>query len=127
MQIFDFFKTKSKNQNLLTLIQQKIQAELKAILDKNQVNLGELFSYIRLIAKPGAVIKVPAEKRRMLSKSIIKDPVKNENKISPTLSLFNIQRRGTSLITQGKHIKTQSLGSEKWKMEEILNGVWNCL
>jgi hypothetical protein len=72
LQIFDFFKTKSKNQNLLTLIQQKMQAELNSILNKNPVNLGELFSYIRLIAKPGAVIKVPAEKKRIFSKSIIK-------------------------------------------------------
>ena len=49
-----------------------MQAELNSILNKNPVNLGELFSYIRLIAKPGAVIKVPAEKKRIFSKSIIK-------------------------------------------------------
>ena len=60
LQIFDFFKSKSKNQNLLTMIQQRIQIELNAIVNSNSVNLGEMFSYIRMIAKPGGIIKVPA-------------------------------------------------------------------
>jgi len=42
------------------MIQQKIQIELNAIVNKNIVNLGEMFSYIRMIAKPGGIVRVPA-------------------------------------------------------------------
>ena len=42
------------------MIQQRIQIELNAIVNSNSVNLGEMFSYIRMIAKPGGIIKVPA-------------------------------------------------------------------
>lgn len=72
LQIYEFFKAKSNSQNLLALIQQKITAELNAIVAAPTVNLGELFSYVHLLTKRGCVVKVPAEKRRTLSKSIIR-------------------------------------------------------
>jgi len=64
-----------------------------------------------MIAKPGGIIRVPAEKKRILVKSIVKESFRNESKISPTLSLYSIQRRGTSLINPNKHIKTITLGT----------------
>lgn len=80
-----------------------------------------------MITKPGGIIRVPAEKKRVLVKSIVREPSRNESKIPPTLSLYSIKRRATSLINPNKHIKTMTIGSEKWKMDEVLNGIWDCL
>jgi hypothetical protein len=64
-----------------------------------------------MVAKPGGIIRIPAEKKRILVKSIGKEPSRNEPKISPTLSLYSIQRRGTSLINPKQHIKKMTLGT----------------
>jgi hypothetical protein len=49
-----------------------MQAELQRIVETENLNLGELFSYIHLLSKPGGIVRVPAEKRRVLSKSVIR-------------------------------------------------------
>lgn len=58
VQIYEFFKMKSNNQNLLSLIQQKIEAEINRITSQSPLNLGELLTYIHLITKERCIIKV---------------------------------------------------------------------
>jgi len=51
----------------------------------------------------------------------------------PTLSLFNIQRRGTHHAVANKAAlvyaksTTTSIVCEKWKIEDVVNGIWQGL
>jgi hypothetical protein len=42
------------------------------MVEERSIHLGELFSYIHLIAKKNGMIRVPAEKRRFFSKSLLR-------------------------------------------------------
>jgi len=104
IQIYQFFKGKSNNQNLLTFIEQKIVERFDQYLKQSPLNIGDLFSYLHLIIKKGCIIRVPAEKRRTFSKSTIKEG-KYESKILPTYSTSNFQRRTRSVVSANKKIK----------------------
>jgi hypothetical protein len=72
--------------------------------------LGELFSYVHLITKRGGLVRPPAEKKRVLSKSILKEKTEERQ---TTYSIFNIQKRVSSGVASNKQLKT----SEKLKPE----------
>lgn len=58
------------------MILQRIQTDLDSLLQQNQINLGDLFSFVHLVAKKGGLVRVPAEKRRIFSKTYLKEPGK---------------------------------------------------
>ena len=94
---------------------------MERIVKESRIDLGELFSYVHLVAKRGGVIRSPAEKRRFFSRSILRETPKIE-KPSPTLSMYNIQKRSVA-----KHAKCPSFSCAKWKIDDLLTGPLNCL
>lgn len=56
------------------------------------------------------MVRPPAEKKRVLSKSILKEKTEERQ---TTYSIFNIQKRVSSGVASNKHLKT----SEKLKPE----------
>ena len=120
LQIFQYFRERSNCQNLLAIIQNRIERETNAITSSLPVKLGELFSYVHLITKRGGLVRPPAEKKRVLSKSILKEKTEERQ---TTYSIFNIQKRVSSGVASNKQLKT----SEKLKPEQIISTIWSGL
>lgn len=76
LQIFDFFKSKSSNQNLLNVIQGNVEQQLNGFISADEVRLGDLFAYVMLITKRGCIIKPATQKKPIMSRSTIKPPHK---------------------------------------------------
>lgn len=72
IQIYDFFKTKSNNQNVLNTIQSHIRQQLENFVTVEAVRLGDMFNYVYFVTKRGSVIRPAAQKKPIVSRSTLK-------------------------------------------------------
>lgn len=83
------------------IIQEKFQGELNNLVRDEVIDFGGLFSYIHLIAKRDGLIKIPAEKKRMFSRSLLKE-YRSDRSVKEGAS----QTQRKVVVTQPLKVKT---------------------